>query len=53
MSTSKQDKDVEDNSIKRSTVDTTKIINQTFDDAKNIRDCHGICRLSPIIKNRQ
>jgi len=35
MSTSKQDKDVGDNSIKRSTVDTTKIINQTFDDAKN------------------
>ena len=35
MSTSKHDKDVKDNSIKSTNVDTTKIINQTFDDAKN------------------
>jgi hypothetical protein len=35
MSTSKHDKDTKDNSIKQSNVDTAKIINQTFDDAKN------------------
>jgi hypothetical protein len=35
MSTSKHDKDVKDNSIKPTNVDTTQIINQTFDDAKN------------------
>ena len=35
MSTSKHDKDTKDKSIKQSNVDTTKIINQTFDDAKN------------------
>ena len=35
MSTSKHDKDVRDNGIKQSNGDTTKIINQTFDDAKN------------------
>jgi hypothetical protein len=35
MSTSKHDKDVRDNSIKQTNGDTTKIINQTFDDAKN------------------
>ncbi|MGC2574727.1 MAG: hypothetical protein WA364_24700, partial [Candidatus Nitrosopolaris sp.] len=35
MSTSKHDKDQKDNSIKPINADTTKIINQTFDDAKN------------------
>src|SRR5215467_11014070 len=35
MSTSKRDKEVKDDGIKQSYVDTTKIINQTFDDAKN------------------
>lgn len=35
MSTSKHDKDIKDNNVKATNVDTTKIINQTFDDAKN------------------
>jgi len=37
MSTSKHDKDVRPNDIKPTNVDTTKIINQTFDDAKSNR----------------
>ena len=35
MSNSKHDKDVKPNDIKLTNVDTTKIINQTFDDAKS------------------
>jgi hypothetical protein len=35
MSASKHDKDLKDNSIKPTNTDTTKVINQTFDDAKN------------------
>jgi NADP-dependent 3-hydroxy acid dehydrogenase YdfG len=35
MSSSKHDKEVKANDIKPTNVDTTKIINQTFDDAKN------------------
>jgi gas vesicle protein len=35
MSSSKHDKEVKANDIKPTNVDTTKIINQTVDDAKN------------------
>lgn len=61
MSTAKHDKDTS-NSTKLTDNDTSKVINQTFDDAKNkarkammrhIENYHGICRQSPIIKNRR
>ena len=59
MSNSKHDKDVKGNSIKQSNVDTTKIINQTFDDAKNkarkaIDETHrGLPRYMQTVTNNQ
>src|SRR5215831_5387854 len=59
MSTSKHVKDTKDNSIKQSNGDTTKIINQTFDDAKNkarkaIDETHkGLPRYMQTVTNNQ
>ena len=59
MSNSKHDKDVKDNSINPANVDTTKIINQTFDDAKNkarkaIDETHrGLPRYMQAVTNNQ
>src|SRR5215472_17917757 len=59
MSNSKHDKEVKDNSINPANVDTTKIINQTFDDAKNkarkaIDETHrGLPRYMQAVTNNQ
>jgi hypothetical protein len=59
MSSSKHDKEVNANDIKPTNVDTTKMINQTFDDAKKkarktINETHrGLPRHMQTVTNNQ